>query len=127
MSDALVLTDEDEQTINDALPAIRRSSPQAAKLIRRLVLAYRTGRVTDTSSYARIAEVAAAFGVTEQTIRNWVDREWLPSQRTLTGRRKIPRSVLASAQALRRRPATRDLTPDQIAAIVDAPRRSARR
>lgn len=125
MSGALVLTDEEEQAITDALPAIRRTSPEAAKLIRRLVTAYRSGRVADASTYAPIAEVAATFGVTEQTIRNWVDRGWLPSQRTMTGRRKIPRTVLASAQALRRtRPASPDLSAEQIEAIVNAPRRA---
>lgn len=125
MSGTLVFTDEDEQTIAEALPALRRTSPEAAKLIRRLVTAFRAGRVADASTYAPIGEVAATFGVTNQTIRNWVDRGWLPSQRTMTGRRKIPRTVLASAQALRRpRPAIPELSPEQIAAIVSAPRRS---
>ena len=125
MSGALVLTDEEEQAITQALPAIRRTSPEAAKLISRLVSAYRNGKVVEASTYAPIAEVAAAFGVSDQTIRNWVDRGWLPSQRTITGRRKIPRTVLASAQALRRtRPATPDLSAEQIEAIITAPRRA---
>lgn len=127
MSGALVLTEEEEQAITQALPAIRRTSPEAAKLIRRLVRAYRNGKVVDASTYAPIAEVAATFGVTDQTIRNWVDRGWLPSQRTVTGRRKIPRTVLASAQALRRtRPASPDLSAEQIEAIINAPRRARR-
>ena len=125
MSGALVLTDEEEQAITQALPAIRRTSPEAAKVISRLVSAYRNGKVVEASTYAPIAEVAAAFGVSDQTIRNWVDRGWLPSQRTITGRRKIPRTVLASAQALRRtRPATPDLSAEQIEAIITAPRRA---
>lgn len=123
MSGTLGLTDEEEKTINAALPSIRRTSPDAARLIRRLLRASRNLR--PERPYARISEVAAAFSVSDQTVRNWVDRGWLPSERTITGRRKVPRTVLASAQALQRpRPGNRQLTPEQIEAIISAPRRA---
>jgi transposase-like protein len=122
MSGTLVLTDEEEQTINDALPSIRQSSPDAARLIRRLVRASRTPRTENP--YAQISEVARAFSVTGQTVRNWVDHGWLPSERSFAGRRKIPRTVLASALALQRpRPATPEFSPERLAAILNAPRR----
>ncbi|MDP2350933.1 MAG: MerR family DNA-binding transcriptional regulator [Chloroflexota bacterium] len=120
-----LLTDEEQQTIKAVLPAIRRTSPDAARILNRLMRAIASGKVADASLYASVTEVAAAFDVTPQTIRNWADRGWLPSERTMGGARRIPRSALASAQALARpRPATPDLSPEQIAAIINAPRRA---
>ncbi len=119
------LTDQEQQTVTAALPSIRRTAPDAAKIIIRLLRAYASGQVAVADPYASIPEVATAFGVTPQTIRNWTDRGWLPCERTFGGTRRIPRSVLASAQALARpRPAARDLTPEQIEAIINAPRRA---
>ncbi len=120
-----LLTDEEQQTLKAVLPAIRRTSPDAARILNRLMRAIASGKVTDAGLYASVTEVAAAFDVTPQTIRNWADRGWLPSERTMGGARRIPRSALASAQALARpRPATPDLSPEQIAAIINAPRRA---
>lgn len=119
------LTDQEQQTVTAALPSIRRTAPDAARIINRLLRAYKSGRVAVVDPYASIPEVAAVFGVTPQTIRNWTDRGWLPCERTFGGTRRIPRSVLASAQALARpRPAAPDLTPEQIEAIINAPRRA---
>jgi len=119
------LTDEEQQTIAAALPSIRRAAPDAARIIDRLLRASSTDEATTRSRYASIAEVATAFNVTQQTIRNWADRGWLPCDRSPGGTRRIPRGVLASAHALARpRPASPDLSPEQIEAIVRAPRRA---
>ena len=61
-----------------------------------------------------------AFSVTDQTIRNWVDQGLLPGTRHLgRGARRIPRSVLASAEALARpRPPIPDFTPEEVAALL---------
>lgn len=119
-----VLTDQDRQTVKAALPRIRRESPDAARIIARLVKAVASGQVAQTTPYVSVTEAAEAFGVTPQSVRNWADRGWLPSERTLGRARRIPRSALASAQALSRsRPPVPDLTPDQVAEIIRSPRR----
>ena len=124
-SAAPVLTPEEQATITAALPSIRQAAPDAANIIVRL-LDDAAARVTAPEHrYASIAEIATAFDVTQQTIRNWADRGWLPCDRTPAGTRRIPRSVLASSQALSRpRPAPPDLSRSQIEAILNAPRRS---
>lgn len=120
-----VLTDEEQQTIKAVLPAIRRTSPDAARILSRLLRTIAKGKVAKASPYASVVEVATAFDVTPQTIRNWADRGWLPSERTMGGARRIPRSALDSAEALARpQPATPDLSPEQIDAIIGAPRRA---
>ena len=119
-----LLSDQDRQTVQAAMPAIRRDSPDAAKVIARLVKAIAVASVAQTTPYASVAEAAQAFGVTPQTVRNWADRGWLPCERSFGGTRRIPRSALASAQALRRaRPTVPDLSADQIDAIIGEPRR----
>ncbi len=118
------LTPDERATITAALPSIRRAAPNAAGIIARLVDDVAGPEEKPRRRYASIAEVATAFSVTEQTIRNWADRGWLPCDRTPAGTRRIPRSVLASHEALNRsRPAMPDLTPAQAEAILNAPRR----
>ena len=119
-----VLTEQDRQTVEAAMPSIRRESPGAAKIIARLVKAVASGEVAPATPYVSVTETAEAFGVTPQTVRNWADRGWLPCERTFGRARRIPRSALASAQALSRsRPPVPDLTPAQIAEIIRSPRR----
>ena len=122
MLDPNLITDDERQLLMNALPAVKRENPKAEEIIRRLIAAIE--ELSAERSYASITEVAAAFGVTTQTIRNWADRGWLPSQRTPGGTRRIPRSVLASAEALARpRPSTPEMTPEEIQAVIEAPRR----
>ncbi len=119
-----LITDEEQLLIISILPAIRREDPAAEKIIRRLVEAAAPGPTTSDSPYAPINEVARSFSVTTQTVRNWADRGWLPSVRTPGGTRRIPRSALASAEALSGpRPPVPDLTPERIEAAINAPRR----
>ncbi len=122
MLDPNLITDDERQLLMNALPAVKRESPTAEEIIRRLIAA--VGELSTERPHASITEVAAAFGVTTQTIRNWADRGWLPSQRTPGGTRRIPRSVLVSAEALARpRPSTPEMTPEEIQAVIEAPRR----
>ena len=124
-SAAPLLTPEEQATITAALPSIREAAPDAANIIVRLLDNAAAREMAPEQRYASIAEVATAFDVTQQTIRNWADRGWLPCDRSPGGTRRIPRGVLASADALARpRPGTPDLTPEQIEAIVSAPRRA---
>jgi len=124
---APALTPEEEQLIKDVLPAVRKTSPKAATLITRLVRAAATGQPESATRFVSVREVAQAFEVTEQTIRNWVDRGWMPAERRWgRGPRRIPRSVLASATALSRpRPERRQLTAEQVDQLVNRPRKRA--
>jgi excisionase family DNA binding protein len=127
-STAPALTPEEEQLIRDVLPAVRKTSPKAATLITRLVRAAAAGQPESIATrFVSVREVAQAFEVTEQTIRNWVDRGWLPAERRWgRGPRRIPRSVLASATALSRpRPERKQLTAEQLDELVSGPRRRA--
>jgi hypothetical protein len=121
---ARLLTPEERSTLAAALPSIRRAAPDAAGVIARLVDDAAGLEAAHVRRYVSIAEVATAFNVTAQTIRNWADRGWLPCERTPAGTRRIPRSVLASYEALNRpRPVAPELTPLQIEATLNAPRR----
>ena len=127
-STAPTLTPEEEQLIKDVLPAVRKTSPKAATLITRLVRAAAAGQPESIATrFVSVREVAQAFEVTEQTIRNWVDRGWLPAERRLgRGPRRIPRSVLASATALSRpRPERKLLTAEQLDELISGPRKRA--
>lgn len=121
----IVLTEQDRETVRAALPVVRRTSPEAAAIIGRLLRATAEPPGPGVGAFASVREVAEAFAVTEQTVRNWVDRGWLPgSRRVGRGPRRIPRSALASAEALARpRPPARDLTPAEVDAILASPRR----
>jgi excisionase family DNA binding protein len=123
----LALTEQDRKAVQAALPAVRRASPEAATVISRLLRAAAVIEDPAVRPYASVREVARAFSVTDQTIRNWVDRGWLPADRRFgRGPRRIPRSVLASAGALSRpRPPTRFFAPDETEAILTRPRRVA--
>ena len=119
------LTDEERDVVKVALPGIRRQSPEAAKIIVRLIKVAYSPEPAQEDPYVSVSDAAEVLGVTRQTVRNWADRGWIPSQRRPGGARRIPRSALASAEALRRpRPPVRDLTPEQQAAIIAAPRRA---
>lgn len=120
------LTPEEEQLIRDVLPAVRKTSPRAATLIARLMRAAAAGKPEPTATrFVSVREVAQAFEVTDQTIRNWVDRGWLPAERRWgRGPRRVPRAVLASASALSRpRPERRQLTAGQFDELVNRPRK----
>jgi hypothetical protein len=124
-SAAPLLTPEEQATITAALPSIREAAPDAANIIVRLLDNAAAREMAPEQRYASIAEVATSFDVTQQTIRNWADRGWLPCNRTPAGTRRIPRSVLASSQALSRpSPVPPDLSRSQIESILNAPRRS---
>ncbi len=121
------LSEEDKQTVEAALPLVRLAAPDAAKIIARLV---RAASASDApaaaAAYASVHEVAAAYSVTDQTIRNWVDRGLMPATRHLgRGPRRISRSVLASAEVLARpRPPVPDFTSQEVEALLSrSPRR----
>ena len=122
----VALTEQDKKAVQAVLPAVRRTSPEAAMIISRLLRAAAAIEEPAVRPYASVGEVARAFSVTDQTVRNWVDRGWLPADRRFgRGPRRIPRSVLASANALNRpRPSIRDFTPDEREAILARPRRA---
>ena len=114
-----ILSYEEERALRDELPALRRRNSLAARAIRR-VLAMASA---DTAT-ASVNEAARVFGVTPQTVRNWVDRGWLPGERAFgRGARRIPRSVIERAAVYQRPIRGRHLSEDEIAAIIAEPRR----
>jgi excisionase family DNA binding protein len=54
--------------------------------------------------YASISEAARVFGVTTQTIRNWIDKGLLAAYVTPAGTRKVRREGLERVVAFRARP-----------------------
>ena len=94
----LVLTEADWIEVGRAIEEIRARRPEAAELLREaLDLATAAQPKTLTTS-----EVASIVGVTPQTVRNWVDRGWIPSRRRhRRGRREIPREALDGLLAFR--------------------------
>lgn len=118
-----MISKDDERAIRAVLPSLRRSSPEAAAAIQRLLGLIRDDSASVSSRYVTIREVAATYDVTEQTVRNWVDRGWLAGERRWPGgRRRILRSALASADAVARtRPVRRSLTDDELSELVNEP------
>ena len=82
-----------------AAAELRSSRPEIARLLERLGSGA-SGEAAPPPATASITEIAAAFGVTTQTIRNWADRGWLPSSRTPGGTRRFPRSILEQSAGL---------------------------
>lgn len=126
--ESLVLTEEEERAVAEVMPVVRSRSPQAATVINRLLKAVAANRAKPRP-FASVHEVATALNVSDQTIRNWVDWGWLPAKRRFArGPRRIPRSVLASAEALAQpRPSGRRFTQAQIQDIIEQPRRASSR
>src|SRR5689334_13464255 len=111
-----VLSDDERRTAKAAIASVRRSNPQAARILQRLVSDAARPIVQKRMQTLSVHQVATVFDVTDQTVRNWVDRGWMPAERFPAGigPRRIPRSVLASASALSRpRPKVRDLSAEE--------------
>ena len=104
-----------------AAAELRSSRPEIARLLERLGSGA-SGEAAPPPATASITEIAAAFGVTTQTIRNWADRGWLPSSRTPGGTRRFPRSILEQSAGLNApRPAgVREHTDAEIQELLGA-------
>lgn len=115
------LTREEIREVQAALPKFRRADPVAAAIVRRLVRAARPAK----QPYASVSEAARVFGVTDQTIRNWVDRGWIASEpRIGRGPRRISRSLVERAAAFAEPPeGVPLLDDDQLQARLEHRRR----
>lgn len=117
------LSRADREQIEAALPTWSDSSPEAAEVLRRLLAALEASE----SDYCSTGEAAQVFGVTQQTIRNWVDRGWLPGSRVERGHRLIPSAAVEKAAGFLAPPAQRaELSDEELEALVQAPRRKRR-
>lgn len=115
-----VLSQTDREQIEAALPSWSDSSPEAAAALRRLLEALQAS----AADFCSTGEAAQVFGVTQQTVRNWVDRGWLPGSRLEGGHRMIPRAAVERAAGFLSPPAQRaELSESQLQALIQAPRR----
>jgi transposase-like protein len=123
MLDPNIMTDDERSLLLDALPTVKRENPRAEEIIRRLITA--VDGLSAAPAHVSISEAARIFGVTTQTVRNWVDRGWiLGAWKTPAGTRMIPRAALASAEAIARpRPTVPRMTPEEIQEVIEAPHR----
>jgi excisionase family DNA binding protein len=87
--------------LRDASEDIRDRWPRAAEYLENAV---RTGRaqIEPEAEYLTTAQAARLLHVTDQTVRNWVDRGWLDGCRVEGGRRMIPASALRGVVAFER-------------------------
>lgn len=113
------LSGSDRRQIEEALPGWASSSPEAADALRRLLDALQASE----SEFCSTGEAAQVFGVTQQTIRNWVDRGWLPGSRLEQGHRMIPRAAVEKAARFLAPPPQRaELTDEDLAALTQGSR-----
>jgi excisionase family DNA binding protein len=118
-----VLSRSDRAQIEAALPSWSDSSPEAADALRRLLDILRASE----SDFCSTGEAAQVFGVTQQTVRNWVDRGWLPGSRLESGHRMIPRvAVERAARFLAPPPERAELSEVELEAITQGPRKKRR-
>ena len=100
------LTPRERSEVEAALPAIAPVSGTAAEVLRRVLdadptrpdIRHATGPAEE---YASISEAARVFGVTTQTIRNWIDKGLLAAYVTPAGTRKVRREGLDRVKAFR--------------------------
>lgn len=118
----LQLTAEQVAEIETAAEELDRTRPGAAALIRRLVRA----ATEPQPGYVSTTEAARILGVSSQTVRNWVDRGWLPGSRAhRLGRRQIPRAALEGVMrfdAARERKVRVELDADAVDTLVRSQR-----
>ena len=100
------LSPQERREVEAALPAIAPVSGAAADVLRRVLSADQSGtgieRATGPAeAYASISEAAKVFGVTTQSIRNWIDKGLLAAYVTPAGTRKVRREGLDRVKAFR--------------------------
>ena len=100
------LSPQERREVEAALPAIAPVSGAAADVLRRVLSADQSGtgieRATGPAeAYASIGEAAKVFGVTTQSIRNWIDKGLLAAYVTPAGTRKVRREGLDRVKAFR--------------------------
>lgn len=99
------------------LEQLNGSWSNAASLLRQAAGELRQGERKSLTT----GEVAGLLGVTDQTIRNWVDLGWLPSEEpTPGGHRRIPLEAIEPVLSLRaaRRRVSLSLTDEAAAELV---------
>lgn len=91
------LTSSDIAELEHLAQEVETSRPHAARLLRRVL---KTAVRPAEEHLVTTGAAAIELGVSEQTIRNWVDAGWLPARRLhRLGRRMIPESALRGVKA----------------------------
>ncbi len=113
---------------------LERKRPAAARLLRRLLRAVRQPRRPDKGDDDMLTttEAARLLGVSDQTVRNWADLQWISAYRLHPlARRQIPAAALRRVLEFRRKaealiPEARRLSDEEAIALV-AKRRARKR
>lgn len=88
----LAISTRDHVEVDSALQDIRQEHPRAAAILEELFAPHRAAA---RGEQLTTGQAALILGVTPQSVRNWVDAGWLPSQRRSPfGRRMIDPSAL---------------------------------
>lgn len=91
------LTSADVAELETLAKEVEPSRPHAARLLRRVL---RAAVVPASEQLLTTSQAAEVLGVSDQTIRNWVDAGWLPARRAHPlARRMIPASALDGVRA----------------------------
>ena len=117
-----VISTRDREELETLARDMRRKRPRAASALKRVLTALAAG---SDAELLTTTQVAAFMSVSDQTIRNWVDRGWLPSRRRLhgLGRRMIPRKAIEGLRAFDQVRLDSRLSEDDAVELVRAHRR----
>jgi hypothetical protein len=117
----VTLTPTERREVESALARIEPVSKTAAVVLRRVLDSAPPAGSDDPVVYASVGRAARFYGVTSQTIRNWIDRGLIPAHVTPGGTRLISTEgwdrVRAFRRAGRRNPGS--MTEEQVAYVVE--------
>ena len=116
-----MISTKDREELMALAEEVRSERPRAASALTRLLAAV----ATDSAELLTTTQVAGLVGVTDQTVRNWVDRGWLPSRRRLhgLGRRMIPKKAVEGLRAFDQVRLDTRLSEDEAVELVRTHRR----
>ena len=84
-----MLTTSEAHALQDAADMVEGTKPDAAAIIRRIVK-----QLGADPGYVTTSQAGAYLGVTDQTIRNWLRRGWIPGGTRRFGHNRIPIDAL---------------------------------
>jgi len=117
----VTLTPTERREIENALSAVEPVSRTAAVVLRRVLEAAPPSVPDEPGAFASVGRTARFFGVTAQTIRNWIDKGLIRAYVTPAGTRLVStdgwENVRAFRRAGRRNPGS--MTEEQVATAIE--------